>query len=113
MDNYAYYKEVYGGALTEGAFNRLSPASAAVLSVLLYPADPSSFTGDALSAYREALCRQVDYQSAKNSTRSVSRETLGDCTQVYRDTDIHVSGAPLSPDALLILQSAHLICRWI
>lgn len=113
MDNYAYYKEVYGGALPEEAFQKLSPASAAVLSVLLYPADPGMFTGDALSAYRDALCRQVDYQSAKNGAQSVSRETLGDYTQVYRDTDIRVLGTPLSPDALAILRAAHLICRWI
>ena len=113
MDNYAYYREVYGGTLTEGAFNRLSPASAAVLAVLLYPLDPSAFTGDARSAYQEALCRQVDYQSSKNGERSVSRETLGDYTQVYRDTDIRVSGTPLCPDALTILHGAHLIFRWI
>ena len=112
MDNYAYYKEVYGGTLSEGAFQKLSPACAAVLSVLLYPADPALFTGEALSAYREALCRQVDYQSGKNAGE-LSREMLGDYTAVYRDTDIRVLGTPVSPAALAILQSAHLICRWI
>ena len=112
MDNFAYYKEVYGGALEEGAFQKLSPVCAAVLSVLLYLAEPATFTGDALAAYREALCRQVDYQSGKNDG-TLTRETLGDYTAVYRDTDIRVLGTPVSPAALAILQSAHLICRWI
>lgn len=114
LDNYAYYKEVYGGTLSEGAFQKLSLACAAVLAVLLYPADPASLTGEALSAYQEALCRQVDYQSGKNSgTPALSRETLGDYTAVYRDADIRVLGTPVSPEAIALLYGAHLICRWI
>lgn len=114
LDNYAYYKEVYGGALDEEAFRKLSPACAAVLAVLLCPADPAQFSDEALCAYRDALCRQVDFQAARNTgAPEVSRETLGDYTAVYRDADIRMSGNPVSPDALSILTAAHLICRWI
>ena len=62
MDNFAYYKEVYGGALEEGAFQKLSPACAAVLSVLTgYVVQTQLVAGGKKESAREAY---LEYASA-------------------------------------------------
>lgn len=115
LDNFQYYSTVYGGTLDEKSFEQLSTAAAAVLTILLYPVAPDMLTGERITAYQEALCRQVEYQAAKNTAASdVKSETLGDYSIVYRDAaDVRVCGNPLSPDAASILSAAGLICRWV
>ena len=111
MTDYTYYREEYGGMLSEEDFGKHRKAAEAVIAQLLLPRRMEDFPGRE-EAIRCAVCMQID-QAAENGGEGLVSEALGEYRVEYRAPEISVGGVKVSPYALFTLSGAGLLNQWI
>lgn len=108
--DYSYYKEIYGGELSEREFDRFSPAAADVVSVLT-GTDVAESEDDGVL---RALCIETDdcarFSGVNPWTES---ESAGDYSATYDTRHVkNVCGIPVSAEAAAALTRCGLLTRW-
>jgi len=112
VTDYTYYKNEYGGALSEEDFAKFRKAAQAVIHCLLLPRHPADYPGKE-DAVRCAVCMQTDQLAGHTESMELASEALGDYRVEYRMPDISVFGVKVCPYAMLILSSAGLLNQWV
>ena len=112
MKDYTYYKNEYGGALTEKEFLQHSKAAEAVIAHLLLPRHPADYP-DKEDAIRCAVCLQTDQIAGSRDCAGLAAETLGNYRVEYRMPAFSVYGEKVCPYAVLALSHAGLLNQWI
>lgn len=116
--DYSYYKDIYGGELTESEFCRCGEVASDVIAALLFGDRVGVDAECDNDATLRALCCEVDYISSEGlgaERGSVVREALGDWSVTYGDGGHSMScgGIPLSPAAVAALRAGGLLTRWV
>ena len=112
MTDYTYYKNEYGGGLTETEFEKHVKAAEAVIYHLLLPRHPADYPEKA-DAIRCAVCLQTDQTAGTSDSAGLAAETLGDYRVEYRLPALSVYGVKVCPYAMLTLSHAGLLNQWI
>ncbi len=85
-----------------------------LLLSLIYPTKMEDMTAEQAAEFSIASHEQAEY--ARDSSRDIERESVGDVSVSYRERDIravNMHGARISPAAVARLQNCGLLCRWI
>ncbi len=112
VTDYTYYKNEYGGALSEEDFAKFRKAAQAVIHRLLLPRHPADYPQKA-DAIRCAVCLQTDKTAGCSDSAGLAAETIGDYRAEYRTPALTVLGMEVSPEALMVLSHAGLLNQWI
>ena len=112
MTDYSYYKNEYGGALTEEEFLQHSKAAEAVIAHLLLPRHPADYP-EKEDAIHCAVCLQTDQIAGGTDIPELAAETLGDYRAEYRLPAISVLGIKVCPYAMFTLSHAGLLNQWV
>lgn len=115
MVNYDFYRNVYGGLASEADFVRASSSAETVLRRLLFPNVPEDFDAAKTDAFSRAVCVQADERMNAVDGPRVKSESLGDRSVTYADEDgrTSVGGKTVAAEAVLILENAGCISRWL
>lgn len=113
--DYAYYKDIYGGELTEREFCRFAETAADMIAAYLGVSRVGVGEECDSAAVLRALCCQAEYISACGGDPgkgSVIREALGDWSVTYGGGGSSGSSSSLSSAALAALRAGGYIGRW-
>ncbi len=114
MVSYDFYRDVYGGDADEVMFARTSFPAETVLRRLLFPNRPETFDEEKSLAFRRAVCVQADEMIRNGGTFRVKSESLGDRSVTYaEDNRMTVGGRAIATDAVLLLENAGCMNRWV
>ncbi len=118
MTTYEFYRDICGGTADESAFAAAAVTAETVIRALLYPASADDFSEVQKDAYSRAVCAQIDHGLAeeRTGTGKIRSESLGDRSVTYADEktgEIRVRGISVSPKAVLLLENAGCLSRWI
>ncbi len=115
MVTYDFYRDVHGGLADEADFARASTSAEAVLRRLLFPNVPEAFEAARSDAFLRAVCIQTDELLNGGGNVRVKSESLGDRSVTYAEEDgkISVGGRTVAAEAVLILENAGCISRWV
>ena len=112
MTDSTYYKNEYGGILTEEEFTRHKKAAEAVIRHLLLPRHPADYPGKE-DAIRCAVCLQTDELAGHSDSTGLASEALGDYRVEYRMPDVSVHGIRVCPHAMMMLSLSGLLNQWV
>ncbi len=118
MTTYEFYCGAFGGTADEVSFASAVGTAETVIRALLYPASADDLSGNQADAFRRAVCAQVDYGLAgdRAGTARIKSESLGDRSVTYETEEageLRVKGIPVSPQAVLLLENAGCLSRWV
>lgn len=118
MTTYEFYRDIFGGTADESVFASAVGPAETVIRALLYPAVPEDFCERQQEAIGRAVCMQVDYGLAENcaGTAKIVSESLGDRSVTYaaeNPGEIRMRGISASPQAVLLLENAGCLSRWV
>lgn len=118
MTTYEFYRDVCGGTADETSFAAAAVTAETVIRALLYPASAEDFSGERKDAFLRAVCMQADHGLAEEraGTGKIRSESLGDRSVTYADEktgEIRVRGVSVSPKAVLLLENAGCLSRWV
>lgn len=109
--DYEYYRQKYGGVMTENEFSRWGECASDVIASALCEKriGVGGECGD--DAVLRALCSEADYIAAGGleSHRGILKEALGDWSVTYGSAAVSL----LSPAALAALKAGGLMGRWV
>lgn len=109
MLDYLYYKDTYGGEMTEGEFTKILRSAYDVIALMIGKESASANSEPVL----RALCLQADHLSRVLSENVIKKESLGDYSVTYdRSAGVAVSDISLSGEAIAALRCAGLLTRW-
>lgn len=120
--NYEFYKNTFGGGLTENEFKLYSAAAQDIISILTCM-DAARLLEDSDEAILRALCFETDHLSETSCgerTGEVKQESLGDWSVTYADGGSgslngskSVCGISVAPAALSALTAGGYLTIWI
>ncbi len=108
--DYSYYKEIYGGELSEREFDRFSLTAADVVSVLT----GTDVTESDDECVIRALCIETDECAGfAGGNPWTEAESAGDYSASYDTSRVKdVCGMPVSAGAIAALTRCGLLTRW-
>ena len=118
MTTYEFYRDLCGGTADEVSFASAAGMAENVIRALLYPASADDFDGIRKEAFCRAVCAQVDHVLAEERAgkAGIRMESLGDRSVTYETEnpgEIRVRGISAAPKAVLLLENAGCLSRWV
>lgn len=117
MTTYDFYRDTYGGSLSDEVFSSNVGLAEAVISALLYPTVAGDLSD--VEIYNRAVCAQIDHIAGRAGEeiigRRVKSEAIGDRSVTYEDdrAGVFVLGTSVSPLSVMLLEGAGYLSRWI
>ncbi len=118
MMTYEFYRDIHGGTADETSFTSAVGTAETVIRALLYPELADDFSETQKDAFQRAVCAQVDYSLAgdRAGTARIKSESLGDRSVTYETEnteELRVRGISVAPQAVLLLENAGCLSRWV
>ncbi len=115
MVTYDFYRDVHGGLAEEADFVRASSSAETVLRRLLFPNVPEDFDEAGTAAFSRAVCVQTDEILNGGGRLRVKSESVGDRSVTYAEDggSRSVGGMTVAAEAVLLLENAGCLSRWV